>query len=165
MKNPQPTHPLRCRTGFSLVEVTLALGIFSFTAVVILGLLPGGLVSSQRASHVTLGSRLASEVQAELQQVGLASFQTNTTTFDVDGRIVVDAQGGAVGTTPPVFDVCRTVVDCALPGAATSPLKRVVVQVINNPGRKTMSRDAASGLVAVPGDMEGRTFEFHVVAQ
>jgi len=154
---------LRC-SGFSLVEVTLAIGILGFSAVVILGLLPTGLASSQRSNLVTVGARLAAEVQSELQEVGLASFQTNTTSFDIDGRMVINAQGATVGTTPPVYDVCRTVADCALAPQVSSPLKRIVVQVLNNPGRKTLSRGDTNLPFTVPAGMDESSFEFHVVA-
>ena len=108
-----------------------------------------------------------------MQQVGLASFSLGDTSFNVEGRIasyydnsgnlvlVNDAQGKPISQ---IYDVCRTVLNCNLPGATTSPLKRVVVQVLNNPGRQQLSRDSSSGLVNVPSGMEERTFEFHVVA-
>jgi uncharacterized protein (TIGR02598 family) len=149
-------------SGFSLIEVTIALGILAFVAVSVLGLIPTGLASAQRSGHATVATRLAAEVQAELQQVGLASFSTNTTAFDVDGRIVLDLNGATVSTTPPVYDVYRTVQACPLPGASTGTLQRIVVQVVKNPGRQSLSR-GADQLVTVPTGLEERSYQFHVV--
>jgi uncharacterized protein (TIGR02598 family) len=150
-------------SAFSLVEVTMALGILGFVAVVILGLIPAGLASSQRSNQTTVATRLAAEVQSELQQVGLASFSTNTTSFDADGRMVRDLNGKTIPgtTTPPVYDVYRTVQTCALPGANTGVLQRVVVQVVKTPGHHTLPR-AGSGLVAVAPGLDERSYQFHV---
>jgi uncharacterized protein (TIGR02598 family) len=164
---------IRSLSGFSLIEVTLALGVMAFAVVAIMGLLAIGLTSSQRSTSTTAAARLAAEVQSELQQVGLASFFVGDTSFNVEGRIasyydnggnlvlVYDGQGKPISQ---VYDVCRTVLNCNLPGATTSPLKRVVVQVLNNPGRQPLLRNPSSGLVNVPSGMEELTFEFHVVA-
>lgn len=155
------SHSNKITVGFSLVEVVLALGVLSFVAVVIMGLIPSGLASAQRSSHSTVATRLAAEVQSELQQVGLASFATNTTSFDADGRIVRDLSGATVADTPPVYDVYRSVQSCPLPGTNTGALQRVVVQVVKNPGQQSLPR--ANGLVTVPAGMEERSYQFHVV--
>jgi len=149
--------------AFSLVEVTMALGIMSFVAVATLGLIPTGLASSQRSSQTTIAARLAAEVQSELQQVGFASFSTSTTSFDADGRMVQDPNGATVPgtTTPPVYDVYRTVQSCGLPGSTNWALQRVVVQVVKNPGRQALSR-SASGLIAASAGLDERSFQFHV---
>ena len=60
MKNP-------ARAGFSLVEVTISLGIAGFCLVVLLGLLPIGLKSNQAAIQQTLGNNILSSVAADLK--------------------------------------------------------------------------------------------------
>jgi len=138
----------------------MALGIMSFAAIVILGILPTGLTSSQRANRVTVGSRLAAEVQSELQQVGLSSFATTTTSFDVEGRIVTAAQG----TTAPVYDVYRSVQSGLLPGVSgTNSLKRILVQVVDNPARRVLTT-STDGSVEIPPGMEASSYPFYVVA-
>jgi uncharacterized protein (TIGR02598 family) len=155
---------IRSRSGFSLIEVTLALGIMAFAAVAIMGLLPIGLTASQRSTSTTAAARLAAEVQSELQQVGLSSFATNTTAFDADGRLVRDMNGATVPgtTTPPVYDVYRAVQMCPLPGTNAGTLQRVVVQVVKNPSQQTLAR-GPDGLVTVPVGLEERSYQFHVV--
>lgn len=52
----------RTEVGFSLVEVTVALGIFAFVAVGILGLLPAALKSSETSSTETRAVMIAEEL-------------------------------------------------------------------------------------------------------
>lgn len=144
------------QSGFSLIEVTIAIGVLAFAAVSILGLIPNGLATGMRSHQTMIASRLAAEVQSELQQVGLASLPTDTTFFDVDGRV-------ATNSSTAVFEVYRTIEDCPVPGATSPKLKRVVVQVVKNPARTSLTR-AAGGLVTVPPGLEERTYRFHVTA-
>jgi uncharacterized protein (TIGR02598 family) len=55
------------RDGFSLVEVTLALGIAAFCLVAIFGLLPVGLNTSQSASQQTGANGILSAVISDLR--------------------------------------------------------------------------------------------------
>ncbi len=66
----------RCRGGFSLVEVTLALGIAAFCLLAIMGLLPVGILSHQNALRQTAATGIATGIMADLRATPL----TNTTT-------------------------------------------------------------------------------------
>ena len=55
------------RNGFSLVEVTVAMGIAAFTLVAIFGLLPVGMSSSEAAIHQTLATGLITSVLEDLR--------------------------------------------------------------------------------------------------
>jgi uncharacterized protein (TIGR02598 family) len=145
--------------GFSLIEVTIAMGVMAFAAIAILGIIPNGLSAATRSSQTTIAARLASEVQSEIQQVGLASFSmnsTNTTHFDGDGKILPNNTGA-------VYDVYRSVEDCSFPGAPTASFKKVIVQVVKNPAGQTFPVDATTGLRTIPSGMDERTFQFHVL--
>ena len=85
---PRFMNRLKTRKAFSLVEVTIAMGVMAFAAITIMALIPNGLTAASRSSHTTVAARLAAEVQSEIQQVGLASFPTDTTYFDADGKIL-----------------------------------------------------------------------------
>jgi len=153
--------PIRCaglaRQGFSLIEVTLALGIMAFAGLAILGLLSTGQSLAARSADMTVTSRLAVEVQAELQEAGVTTWSTNTTYFDGEGR-VTDASGR-------IYEVCRTVLDSRLPGTNALPLKSVVVQIFKNPGGAVLSR-GSNGLISGPNNnIDERTYLFHVAAQ
>ena len=151
----------RGEDGFSLIEVTIAMGVMAFAAIAILGIIPNGLAAATRSSQTTIAARLASEVQSEIQQVGLASFATdatNTTYFDGDGKFLPDNTGA-------VYYVYRSVKACPLPGQEESAdsFKRVIVQVVKNPAAQTFPVDANTGLRTIPSGMDERTFQFHVL--
>jgi uncharacterized protein (TIGR02598 family) len=149
------------RQGFSLIEVTLALGIMAFAGLAILGLISTGHSLAARSADTAVTSRLAVEVQAELQEAGVTNWSTNTTFFDGEGR-VTNASGR-------IYEVCRTVLGGSLPGTMPGtnalPLKSVVVQIFKNPGGAVLSR-GSNGLISGPNNnMDERTYVFHVAAQ
>ena len=142
--------------AFSLIEVTIAMGVMAFAAIAILGIIPNGLAAATRSSQTTIAARLASEVQSEIQQVGLAAFPTNETYFDGDGKFLTSTAGA-------VYYVYRSVEDCTLPGASAGSFKKVIVQVVKNPAGQTFPVDATTGLRTIPSGMDERTFQFHVL--
>jgi uncharacterized protein (TIGR02598 family) len=70
----------RTKFGFSLIEVTLALGIAAFCLLAIFGLLPIGLKTQQLAVEQTAATRIASAVIADLQATPNA---TSTSLFAI----------------------------------------------------------------------------------
>jgi uncharacterized protein (TIGR02598 family) len=65
-------------SGFSLVEVVLALGIASFCLIGLLALLPAGLSSNKDAIQKTIASGFAAEVAADLRNTPAALQSTGT---------------------------------------------------------------------------------------
>jgi len=61
------------RAGFSLVEVTLALGIAGFCLIALLGLLPRGIQTNQNAVSQTGAASILSSVIADLQAIPLSN--------------------------------------------------------------------------------------------
>jgi Tfp pilus assembly protein PilV len=59
--------------GFSLVEVTLALGVAAFCMVTLLGLLPVGLNSNQAAIEQTVAAGIAGSIASDLRATPLAT--------------------------------------------------------------------------------------------
>jgi uncharacterized protein (TIGR02598 family) len=57
----------RSRSGFSLVEVTLALGVAAFCLLAVFGLLPIGLKTQQTAIEETAASRIVSAAVSDLR--------------------------------------------------------------------------------------------------
>jgi uncharacterized protein (TIGR02598 family) len=55
------------RSAFSLVEVTLALGVAAFSLLVILGMLPVSLKTNQSSSRQTTANSIISQVAADLR--------------------------------------------------------------------------------------------------
>jgi len=66
------TSPVDGRTGFSLVEITLVMGIVCFALLPILGLLPIGLSTISAATTQTSEANIAKEMNAELQRISLS---------------------------------------------------------------------------------------------
>ena len=72
---------LRSRAAFSLVEVTLALGVAAFCLVSIFGLLPIGVSTNQASFEQTGAANVASTVAADLRAYSSASSTAKTTTY------------------------------------------------------------------------------------
>lgn len=95
--------------GFTLIEVVMALAIFSFAIIALFGLMSAGLRNS-RESGTDLALGLMSQTAiASLNAEGFTSASQNpsysdtTSTdffFDSDGKLIVDASGQPVITQP-----------------------------------------------------------------
>jgi len=72
------SRPDRPNAAFSLVEVTLALGIMAFCLVAIFGLLPTGLNTSRDAIAQTAAANIAAAIAADLRQTPAATAATPT---------------------------------------------------------------------------------------
>lgn len=87
--------------GFSLVEVTLALGVAAFCLVAIFGLLPLGVQTNQSATSQTAAASVLSSVVADLR----ATPETNLTsslydiTFGTAKLLYFDGEGRSVRPT------------------------------------------------------------------
>jgi uncharacterized protein (TIGR02598 family) len=68
-ETPVPNCSRTEKKGFSLVEVSMSLGIVSFALITLLALIPTGLQSNEEASGRTGAALVASMVQADLHQV------------------------------------------------------------------------------------------------
>lgn len=117
------------RSGFSLVEVILALGICTFALIAIMGLLPVALDSAGEALTMARRAKVIQQVSHDLQQAPFSSLSAEMPawkrTFDGDG----------VETTDPA-QIFYTVTgsqpaDLTLPGAsiANPELASIVVEI------------------------------------
>lgn len=95
---------MKSRTGraFSLVEVTLALGVAAISLLVIFSLLPIGLQTNQRAIEQTASVDILSAVAADLRATPVTSPRGNAATSNQFG-ISIPASGGT-GTTTLYFN-------------------------------------------------------------
>jgi uncharacterized protein (TIGR02598 family) len=78
----------RLKSGFSLVEVTLALGIAAFCLIAVFGLLPVGVQTNRNATSQTAATNILAAVVADLRATPL----TNATSVQY---------GITFGTNPP----------------------------------------------------------------
>jgi uncharacterized protein (TIGR02598 family) len=84
--------------AFSLVEVTLALGLLTFALVALLALLPNGLTSSLDASRQSAADAVAAHVLADLRAASAQSSPQVSAIYGVDlskdfSRVWVNAAG------------------------------------------------------------------------
>jgi uncharacterized protein (TIGR02598 family) len=80
-----PVNGLPRRSGFSLVEVVMALGIMSFALMGIVGLLPAGLSQFREAIDITVQSQIAQELVSELQRTDYTAIQSGSYFYDSEG--------------------------------------------------------------------------------
>lgn len=78
---------LRCRAGFSLVEVMIATGIITFSVVAVLGVLPVGLTTLRQSMEQTVESQIIRGLAAQsvLSEFSTLSQQTNFY-YDEEGQ-------------------------------------------------------------------------------
>ena len=105
---------MKTNRGFSLIEVTLALGVAGFCLVTIMGLIPLGLNSNQNSLEQTMAASLASQVYSDLRVAAKTSNATSprfnipiasgtTMQFTSDGQVV--AAGASQPANPARFKV------------------------------------------------------------
>jgi hypothetical protein len=132
------------RAGFSLVEITLALGVAGFCLIAILGMLPVGLKTQQTSSQQTKANAIISEVVGDLRAdvrlppgkiskestagLGLnghwaAVATPDTLYFTIDGK---QTGGVSPGTVPPDA-VFRVKITYLFPPTTTTSLADVTV--------------------------------------
>src|SRR5438552_3303207 len=86
----------RFTSGFSLVELTLALGIAAFCLIAVFGLMPIGVQTNRNATSQTAATSILSSVIADIRatpkttststQYGIALSTNSTTTLYFDGQ-------------------------------------------------------------------------------
>ncbi len=135
--------------GFSLVEVTLALGVIGCAFVPMIGLLPTGLQTFRRTMELSTGIQIAQQVEGEVQQADFSTLGGTSGNslryFDEQGIEIAD-----VNSTKWIY-VANTVIgppaSDQTAGLQGTGLVKVNIQVIYNPARKVVPV-GADGLVS-----------------
>jgi len=119
------------RAAFTLIEVAISLGIFSFAFIAILGVIPSGLRSMRDSIDATAGARILQGVEAGLRGKGAA---TNAT-------IYFDESGSPTSQSGSLYTARVTLLSGGtLPGGTPfSGLMAVSVKVSRLPGGITDS--------------------------
>lgn len=120
------------RRGFSLVEVTLALGIAAFGITTIMSLLPHGVNNVRTAGEITAASRISQHILGALDQAqAAASRQALRYYFDAYA-VPVDPAGRSKDSIAFVAEVGAPVSDVQIPGNTGSHdafLRRVTMKL------------------------------------
>lgn len=156
---------LRPRTGFSLVEVTIAIGVMAVALVPVVSLLPIGLDSYRRAVEASVGTQIVQRVVSDLQQ---SNFSTITST---DGMVkqfplrYFDDQGSekpGLSDEGVIYQVAYgTLTPAPLVGDDANHLAQVTIDIVYNPGRVALTRDSdTGGVTAAKGIVVSRFSAF-----
>ena len=82
-------------SAFSLVEVTLALGIAAFCLIAVFGLMPVGVQTNRNATSQTAGTNIIAAVVADLRATTTANSTSSQfgITFGTDATLYFDSAG------------------------------------------------------------------------
>lgn len=135
MKNPNGLGSERF--GFSLVEVTLAMGVAAFCLTSLCALLPMGLTSNQDAFEQTTAANITSAIASDLNCAPLASgisprfgISIPAAGASVSGTSIFLATDGSVVTSGTAVSRYRATVSLSPPQAASSqPFQRTATAV------------------------------------
>jgi uncharacterized protein (TIGR02598 family) len=99
--------PGRVSQGFSLVEVTMALGVVSFAVLAVMGLLPVGLSNLRQSMDQTVEAQIVQAIAAQSVVARFTGLATGVQYFDDEG-LPTDAGQDArytanVTVTPPAY--------------------------------------------------------------
>ena len=138
--------PRRKAGAFSLVEVTLALGIVAFAVIPILGLLPVGLDSFSSSMDRSIKSQISQRIITDLQQTDFDTLTQSQTGARQLAPRYFDNEGNELGSSVGAIYWVNVVVatDTPLPsGNPLDTLATVAIQVASNPGGKTMDANSS----------------------
>lgn len=113
------SHPPR-KSGFSLVEVTIGLGIMSFSLVALIGMLPVGMDTFRKSVETTVQAQIVQQLVNDLQQTRFdqirngqnssvdyffddSGFKTDKSDWVFNAQLTI-APGDAEGTPLPAKD-------------------------------------------------------------
>jgi uncharacterized protein (TIGR02598 family) len=112
--NTDPGSPEKKRAGFSLVEVTIAIGIVSFALVTLLGVVPVGLIATQEAMRQTAESQIIKQISSDLGMMPFAkigNYLASGQYFDYNGS-------RSSGTNDRIFLATMTKAMPSYPGSS-----------------------------------------------
>lgn len=148
---PACQSPSRLSHGFSLIEVTIALGIVSFALIALFGLLPTGLTTFRSSIDRSVASQIAQNIISQARQTEFSSLSTLATPagspkkFTEDGDETTDA---AKTIYVAKIEVETSVSLPAAPAPNTS-MAKIRVRVVNSPsgGEAAITSNSTSSVV------------------
>ncbi len=153
----------RCFGGvnaFSLVEVTLALGIVAFSLVTLLGVIPMGLVTFHKAVETSVGSQIVQQVVTDVEQTDFSSL-TSSTGVNQLGLRYFDDQGNELpsSTSPGAIYQVNVVINTSPvfsggSSTASPSLACLTIDIVTNPGRAALTYNSGS-MTVVPDPAHG----------
>jgi uncharacterized protein (TIGR02598 family) len=134
--------------AFSLIEVTLAIGIVAFAFVPLFGLLPTGMNAFRQSSNNTVTAQIAQRVMNDCQQSDFSELITDANGNPISGITgckavrYFDNQANELSAagTPAIYWVNTAITPATnLPaGAVNANLATLIIQVASNPANQTL---------------------------
>lgn len=140
---PSPVHP----QGFSLPEVTLALGIAALGITTLLSLLPHGLNNIRKAGDVAASTQITQQILSRIDQSQSAAVNAKQRFYFNAYAMPVDPAGRGKNDITYVAEVAPLISDLRLPGTADKNqndafLRRVTVKLKQTPAADYVFDDA-----------------------
>lgn len=150
--------------AFTLVEVTLSIGIMAFAFLSVFGLLPTGTTIFRQAMDTSVGSQIAQRVFNESQQTDFdqlivdknghaiapnATGLKATRYFDEQGTEVTDSSKAIYHVNTRVMPMTMTKLpnDTDISNLATlAVMASVTIQIVNNPGNQLINPNQSTNL-------------------
>jgi uncharacterized protein (TIGR02598 family) len=116
------------KQGFSLVEVTLALGILSFTMVSFMGVLTVGLGVQRKAVESDSQKEIMQQLLSQVQETPYSSL---TTSFDAKSFYFLNDGTQASSSSSAFYTATGTISSVTTPGATTasSSVRQLTFQI------------------------------------
>jgi uncharacterized protein (TIGR02598 family) len=147
--------------AFSLVEVTLALGLVTFSVITLMGMIPMGLTTFHKAAATSVSSQIVQQVVTDVQQSDFSQLVTANSPLTRLSLRYFDDQGnelGLVGGVPPASPPPGTVYNVNVVvktpvvltgGSPTDPsnLACLAIEIVSNPGNIALTYDSNDSVV------------------
>jgi uncharacterized protein (TIGR02598 family) len=136
--------------AFSLIEVTLALGLFSFAVLGLVGMIPIALKTHREAKNDTVLSQIKQRLAAEAlltDGAELAKLDSNEKKFDVEGREL----SSTAADIDVVYRAKIALQPFQVPGTSltSSSLQRIVFYALQDPAGNLIANAPPSGSILV----------------
>jgi uncharacterized protein (TIGR02598 family) len=122
--------------GFSLIEVTIALGIVSFALIALFGLLPTGLTTFRSSIDRSVASQIAQNIINQARQTEFSSLSTLATPAGSPKRFTEDGDETTDATKTIYVAKIEVETSVSLPAdlpTTNTSMAKIRVRVVNSP--------------------------------
>ncbi|XHR27112.1 MAG: hypothetical protein ACFUZC_14285 [Chthoniobacteraceae bacterium] len=147
----------RSKAAFSLVEVTLSIGVIGFAFIPMFGLVPAGLNTFHRTMQTAVCTQIAQRIISEAQQTDFATLSQLATAgaslrcFDNEGTEILTASPLSDHRTVYAVNTLIRTPQGGIAGLKCTDMLNVVVQVANDPARKALTTGTDGMVIPAEG--------------
>lgn len=128
MRAPLFSRPNRHLGAFTLVEVSISIGVVAFAMIAMLGLIPVGLTTFQEASTLSVRSQIVQAISNEIARSDSANIQGRDYFFDNEGNVLEENQPGRIYTATVTVDTLARLENL---GVNRNAGQRVIINIKN----------------------------------